>query len=803
MKWLALIKVGIIPLVYTSPISVSSCSNNNNNVKNNFFEFIWDDVNIGYLIITNFSNSIYDQTKFNLHFSIPLTYNNLPVIGIGDDFLSGCTSFNQPLIIPSSITSIGDNFLYGCLSFNQSLTIPSSITSIGKSFMYSNDSYTSSITIDCDINCFTTDEKTLATENIDANSYKNGISIFINDAYKKEFDEKFPSYFSPIYLRNLILMESFLEYEKNDLGGYIVKTNFSNSIYDQTKFNLHFSIPLTYNNLPVNGIGDDFLSGCTSFNQPLTIPNTITSIGKSFLNDCWSFDNTLLIPNDVQIIEDNFLNNCSVFNTEFHISNQVIKIPNNFLSGCTSFNQPLIIPNSATSIGDNFLYGCLSFNQSLTIPSSITSIGNNFMQENDSYTNILYFDCSPNVFPINNNAFLTHNQNAKCYTLGININSTKQFLPDFFAIIPADFNNGSEYRHLIYCNFLTFRFLPSDNSYEILTDFTNSNYDITSFNLPFHFPTIYNGSPVNIIGDNFLSGCTSFNQSIIFPNTITSIGNNFLSGCTSFNQKIIIQDAITSIGDNFLSRCASFNESITINECVTSIGSDFLSGCTNFNQPLRIPNSITSITKGFLSGCTNFNQPLTIPSNITSIDDDFLSGCTNFNQPLTIPDLIASIPNGFLSGCTNFNQPLTIPNTIESIGNDFLSNCTAFDSDIGISDIATSIGKNFLYGCISFNKEILLRAGFGYFDKLKLSIGDNFMYNCKNFASDIKMWCSYSENADEAHFSKSIYSFSVDNKNCSAYSNGIKITIIDGQNFGSDFPNRDTFPYRNLIITVV
>ena len=208
------------------------------------------------------------------------------ITSIGSDFLLGCTSFNQPLTIPNNITSIGDNFLYGCTSFNQPITIPESITSIGKSFMYSNESYVSVITIDCNISCFVISEETLSTENIDADSYKIGISIIIDDSFKNEFNEKFPSYFSAIYLRNLILVQSFLKYERNNLGGYTVRTDFSDSMYERTEFNLHVNIPTMYNNLTVNAIGNNFLAGCTSYNQPITIPDSITSIGAFFLSGC-------------------------------------------------------------------------------------------------------------------------------------------------------------------------------------------------------------------------------------------------------------------------------------------------------------------------------------------------------------------------------------------------------------------------------------------------------------------------------------------------------------------------------------
>ena len=67
-------------------------------------------------------------------FNQPLTIPS-NITSIGTYFLAYCFAFNQPLTIPSNITSIGTNFLQYCYAFNQPLTIPSGVTSIGTNFL--------------------------------------------------------------------------------------------------------------------------------------------------------------------------------------------------------------------------------------------------------------------------------------------------------------------------------------------------------------------------------------------------------------------------------------------------------------------------------------------------------------------------------------------------------------------------------------------------------------------------------------------------------------------------------------------
>ena len=155
----------------------------------------------------------------------------------------------------------------------------------------------------------------------------------------------------------------------------------------------------------------------------------------------------------------------------------------------------------------------------------------------------------------------------------------------------------------------------------------------------------------------------------------TGTGNNFLYGCSSFNQPLTIPDSVTAIGDYFLNYCYSFNQPLTIPSGVTRSGHYFLNNCYSFNQPLTIPSGVTSIGTQFLYGCSSFNQPLTIPSGVTSIASSFLKYCYAFNQPLTIPDSVTRIDYGFMQNCYSFNQPLTIPSGVTSIGGSFLYEC--------------------------------------------------------------------------------------------------------------------------------
>ena len=154
-----------------------------------------------------------------------------------------------------------------------------------------------------------------------------------------------------------------------------------------------FNQPLTLPN-SLTSIGNNFLASgldtkSMSFNQPLTLPNSLTSIGTYFLYNCGRFNQPLTLPNSLTSIGNNFLDKCTSFNQPLTLPNSLSLIGNNFLHNCTSFNQPLTLPNSLTSIGTYFLYNCGRFNQPLTLPNSLTSIGDSFLRSCTSFNRTL------------------------------------------------------------------------------------------------------------------------------------------------------------------------------------------------------------------------------------------------------------------------------------------------------------------------------------------------------------------------------------------------------------------------------
>lgn len=290
------------------------------------------------------------------------------------------------------------------------------------------------------------------------------------------------------------------------------------------------------------------------------------------------------------------------------------------------------------------------------------------------------------------------------------------------------------------------------------------------------------------VGYSFLGNCTSFNQAIIIPNSVTSIEGNFLSNCSSFNQQVTIPNTLTSVGHGFLQQCSSFNQPITLPSSMTQIPDSFLYMCNNFNQSITIPNTVTSIGGNFMCNCSSFNQPLTIPSGVNSVGNSFMQYCTSFNSTLTIqPSQTAlSIGNQFFMGNQLFNQPLTIPQA--NIGNYFLNGCTAFNSTLTITNMSGNIGSGFMSGCTSFNQDLAIPSNVA-------SIGGDFMINCNSMVSTVDFG-----SMPATRMASSNTTFATYTRGSAYYQTGVTITGDDVASIKAKFPNRTSSPYRKIVV---
>ena len=111
-------------------------------------------------------------------------------------------------------------------------------------------------------------------------------------------------------------------------------------------------------------------SGCTNFNQPVTIPNGVTNMANTFYG-CTNFNQPVTIPNGVTNMAYTFFG-CTNFNQPVTIPNGVTNMAYTFFE-CNNFNQPVTISNGVTNMAYTF-FECTNFNQPVTIPNGVTNM---------------------------------------------------------------------------------------------------------------------------------------------------------------------------------------------------------------------------------------------------------------------------------------------------------------------------------------------------------------------------------------------------------------------------------------------
>jgi uncharacterized repeat protein (TIGR02543 family) len=288
----------------------------------------------------------------------------------------------------------------------------------------------------------------------------------------------------------------FIVTSSSDLPIFSEDTTLWNTIYS------HQLLNVLMGNFSGTSIGDYFMSYCYAFNQPLTLPSSLSSIGDYFMSYCYAFNQPLTLPSSLSSIGSNFMQYCYAFNQPLTLPSGLSSISTYFMYNCYAFNQPLTLPSGLSSIGGSFMYYCYTFNQPLTLPSGLSSIGGSFM----------YY----------------------CYAFNQPLT-----LPSGLSSIGGDFMSGC----YAFNQPLT---LPSGLS-SIGGSFMSGCY---TFNQPLTLP-----SGLSSIGGSFMSGCRAFNQPLTLPSSLSSISTYFMYNCYAFNQPLTLPSSLSSIGSNFMQYC--------------------------------------------------------------------------------------------------------------------------------------------------------------------------------------------------------------------------------------------------------
>ena len=293
-----------------------------------------------------------------------------------------------------------------------------------------------------------------------------------------------------------------------------------------------------------------------------------------------------------------------------------------------------------------------------------------------------------------------------------------------------------------------------DTSAELLTAEFSSLQQFQDFNGGSESDILY--YYVKTVGDSEVLNQSVY--SIVIGREITSIPNYFITYDENLAEFDLSGAVVTSIGKGFLYSCHKFNRPLALDN-VETIGSEFLSSCQAFNQPIDV-TAFSEIPGQFLNYCSSFNQPLDF-SNVTTIGNDVLYACSAFNQPLDLRK-VTTIGISFLGTSSSFNSPIQLQ-ALQSVGEYFLYSCSSFNQPITVPSTLNSMGTHFMDSCDSMTSAITC--------------------NCPGTVVPIND-----------------YTLSTFSTSAPIYSTGATLTGQYASAWKSRLPDRNTEPYRKLIV---
>lgn len=441
-----------------------------------------------------------------------VTYWRVDIVGFqfGEDFaatslnqyyLANIPNLNQPIVLPTSLTSVGNYFLYAGYSFNQPLKLNQA--------KITNSNFLS--------NCY---------------SFNQPLDITRTTSFGGSFLAGCFSFNQPLDLSNATALNSNFLINCTAFNQPLDISNVSGAMSNFLQGCLSFNQPLDVSHR--TQIPGSFLAGCVSFNQPLNLSN-VTSIGESFLDGCRAFNQPLDISK-VTTISQTFLRSCSAFNQKLNINASVTTLNNYFMAHCTSFNQPLDLSH-VTTIGNWVL--CASsqekagrFNQPLDV-SRVTSIGSNFLA-GSAFNQPLDLSSVTSI----SSSFLTY---CTSFNSAIRLPTTSVSLGTGFLSYCYSFNQPLDVSHI-----KTFdgSFMRECRSFNQPLSLTSAETIGSYFMLgcpSFTYPVTIPSTVTSIAGDRFLSGCGGLTKLTINTTTVPTSINNYTLSASSNGAKDYIE----------------------------------------------------------------------------------------------------------------------------------------------------------------------------------------------------------------------------------------------------------------------
>ena len=163
--------------------------------------------------------------------------------------------------------------------------------------------------------------------------------------------------------------------------------------------------------------------------------------------------------------------------------------------------------------------------------------------------------------------------------------------------------------------------------------------------------------------------------------------------------------------------------------------------------------------------------------------DYFLYNCNKLREITGVNNLLI-VGNNFLYGCTTLDCELNFERLI-MCGASFLYQCTALNHQVSFPELHTINDNNFMRQCTSYSYSITFPA------TLTAIRGSYILSRCNNLTSVV---CNCSVTPTDTN------SLSTNDNTAIMYTTGITLTGTHASDWKTALPDRDTSPYRKLIV---
>ncbi|HHT15964.1 MAG TPA: leucine-rich repeat protein [Clostridiales bacterium] len=567
------------------------------------------------------------------------------VTEIGERTFSNCFNITGTLTLPSTLTVIGPYAFEACLKLSGELRIPEGVTEIGECAFTSCRSLTGAVEIPATVKSVGAMALS-ACKGIESVTVYPATQLIGNMAFDMLNPEQ-----EPFTIRACPDSAAMAYARKN--GHPVVELDPAMLTAEQlATIDLNAFDPVLLTPADVvyslTESGDGSSAACVDWYhgsaRQIIIPDTldgypVTVIGSSAFIERSDIE-YIQLPATLQRIEDNAFSGCSSWRNPLVIPDGVTYIGDCAFWGCSSLTGDIRFPSGLTYLGDRAFVSCPNLMGTPVFPETLTYIGSYALAGCSGMSGTVIVP--DNVTQVGEDAFINFNGEI--------------ILPANVEIVPQrDLGAPQTEQPVIPDPLLPTAVEELDwrvqedtqgNPYVEITGYTGDEMR------QLVIPAQIEGMPVTAIADMAFDGFDRNGNllagEIILPDTITRIGERAFNECYYISGALRLPDSVLTIGGNAFSNCKSLSGTLTLPANLQSIGSYAFNG-TCFTGELIIPDSVMSVGNQAFEACFTL-EAVRLSASMTRLEPYVFNNGWALKR-VVIPQADIAINEGVFNAC--------------------------------------------------------------------------------------------------------------------------------------------------------